>query len=417
MIKRTFILFLAAAVSVCSSAQITLRQCVDWARANYPEAKRYALVEQSRDYTVANAAKGWLPQVGVVAGANVFSDIVDMPSQSAQAVGGIGNSLYSASVTVRQTLYDGGEITARKRTARAQAEVERGRLDVAMYNVNSRVYELFFAILTLDEQLEQNRLLRDDLRLGLQTVEGMIRGGMANESDADAVRVEQARARQQEVSLKASREAYTRMLSAFTGHEITLSTKLEKPAADILPDSVGNANNRPELSFYAASQSLLDVQRRSLNTRIMPRLGAFGLGAYHNKVVGAMRNSLFAAGITLSWNIGALYTRRNDVLGLQAKRADIDAQRETFLFNTRLQTEREQAGIEALKRQMEIDDEIVRLRENILRTTEKKVKGGTDTVNSLTRDINSVSEARLAKALHEVQLLREICLLRHTLNL
>lgn len=416
MMKRTFFFLLMPIVSVAVEAQTTLQQCLQWAHDNYPAVKRYALVEQSRDYTVSNAAKGWLPQVGVSANAGVFTDVLDMPAVLSQSVGDMGNELYSASLTVRQRLYDGGEISAQKRTSRAQAEVERGRLDVTMYDINSRIYELFFAILTIDEQLEQNLLLQDDLRLSLQTVNGMIAGGVANESDADAVRVEQARARQQQTSLKTSREAYTRMLSSFTGHKIDASARLEKPVARADVSGLSDVSNRPEMSFYAANRTLLDEQRRALDTRLMPRLSLFGLGAYHNKVLGMMRNSLFAAGITLSWNIGALYTRKNDILSLQSKRADIDAQSETFLFNTRLQQQREQGNIENLKRQMEIDDEIVRLRENIRLTTEKKVKGGTETVNELMRNINAVSEARQTKALHEIQLLREIYLLRHTLN-
>lgn len=416
MSKRTFFILLATILATAARAQLTLQQCLDWAHDNYPAVKRYGLIEQSRDYTVANAAKGWLPQVSISANAGVFTDILDMPTMLTQTVGDISNNLYGANITVSQTLYDGGEIAARKRTDRTQAEVERGRLDASIYDVDSRIYEMFFAILTINEQLEQNRLLQDDLRLSLQTVVGMIGGGIANESDADAVRVEQARARQQQASLETSRDAYTKMLSSFTGHAISASTEIEKPTANATFDHNIGAINRPEMHFYAANRSLLDEQRRALDTRLMPRVKLFGMGAYHNRVLGAMKNNLFAAGITLSWNVGALYTRKNDILNLQTKQADIEAQSETFLFNTRLQEQRGQGNIENLRKQMEIDDEIVRLRENIRSTTEKKVKGGTETVNELMRNINAVSEARQTKALHEIQLLREIYLLRHTLN-
>lgn len=41
---------------------------------------------------------------------------------------------------------------------------------------------------------------------------------------------------------------------------------------------------------------------------------------------------------------------------------------------------------------------------------------GTETVNEMLRDINAVSEARLTKAFHEIQLLQEIYKLKNINN-
>ena len=42
------------------AAQVTLEQCKAWAADNYPVIRQYALVEQSRRFTVENAMKAWL---------------------------------------------------------------------------------------------------------------------------------------------------------------------------------------------------------------------------------------------------------------------------------------------------------------------------------------------------------------------
>ena len=77
--KRCLFCLLALACAVDGFAQVTLEQCKEWARANYPLIRRYDLVEQSRQFTVENAMKAWLPQVGLSAGASYQSDVTSLP--------------------------------------------------------------------------------------------------------------------------------------------------------------------------------------------------------------------------------------------------------------------------------------------------------------------------------------------------
>ncbi|MCF0179827.1 MAG: transporter, partial [Bacteroidales bacterium] len=41
----------------------TLDECQRLAEQNYPLVKRYDLIRQTTDYTVANLNRGWLPQI------------------------------------------------------------------------------------------------------------------------------------------------------------------------------------------------------------------------------------------------------------------------------------------------------------------------------------------------------------------
>ena len=336
---------------------------------------------------------------------------------AAGAATDISNEIYGAMLQVNQTIYDGGTTAARKRVTRAEADVEKGRLDVTMYDINSRVEEIFFGILTIDEKLKQIRLLQNDLELSMRTVNGMINGGLANLSDKDAIKVEQLKASQQESSLTTSRDAYVRMLAAFTGKDMPSSTQFEKPSDTITPSYGTITNRRPELEYYSARLRLLDEQRHTLDTKLRPQISFFGAAVYHNRINDLLKNGTLAAGVTLSWNIGALYTRKNDIRNIETQKLQTESQRETFLLNTRMQNENSYGNINGLKKQIALDDEIITLRENIRQTTEKKVENGTETVNELLRHINSVSEARQAKAMHEIVLIRELYSLRHTNNI
>ena len=392
------------------SQSLTLADCRQMAHDNYPAIRQYDIIEQSRDYTLANAAKAWLPQLSASAGAYAFTDILKTTQRNAQMGIDMKNYMGNASVVLRQNVYDGGQTAARKRLVKAEADVQGRQLDVTMYAINERVEQLFFGVLLLDEQLRLNALLHNDLTTSEQTVRSMMRGGIANQSDLDAILVEIVKTDQQKDALEASRQSYLRMLGVLTGKELGAETTLVKPSADASPlpkDSWGQ--HRPELSFFTSQNLLLDAQRRQLDTRLRPTVSIFGLGMAHSRVTDMMNDGVLAAGVSLSWNIGALYTRKNDIRKLNLQRQLNDSQRDVFLFNNRLQNEEVDGTIASLRRQIAKDEEIVRLRESIRSKSDRKVELGTESVNELVRDINAVSVARAQKAQHEVELLREMC--------
>ena len=384
---------------------LSLNEARSMARNNYPAIRQYRMIEQSRDFTLDNVMKGWLPQVSLSAGAYGFTDILKSDQRMEQAGMDINNFMANASVMIKQNVYDGGQIAARKKVVWAESQVQKQQLDVSMYAINEQVDQLFFSILLLDEQLEQNALLQKDLATSEQTIRSMMIGGIANQTDLDAILVERLKAEQQNESLLASRQSYLRMLGVFVGKDLAAAAEtLEKPAQGYVRANV----NRPELKYYASQNLLLDAQRKQLNTQLRPTVGIFGMGMVHSKMSDMLNNGMMVAGVSVSWNIGALYTRKNEIRKIEVQRQINDSQREVFLFNNRLQNEEADGAIASLKRQIEKDEEIVRLRENIRGKSDRKVELGTKSVNELVSDINAVSLARAQKAMHEIQLLKEI---------
>ena len=394
-----------------------MEQCKAWARDNYPVIKQYDLVEQSRRFTVANAAKAWLPQVGVSGTASYQSDVTTIPiTLPGVDIPTLSKDQYDVNITVSQQVYDGGAVASAKRLAEAQGDVGREQVSVAMYDVNRRVDELFFGILVLDEQLKQVGVLQSDLSLSLASVEAMVKGGTANQTDVDAVKVEQVKVRQRETSLLTQRNTYLKMLSTFIGKEIGDGDTLVKPTLPVLQNC---ANSRPELALYAAQERLLDARQKSLNVALRPNVGLFARGGYGNPGLNMLKDDFdayYKVGVTLSWSFGSLYTRANDRRNIDIERQTVQSERDAFLFNTRLQTEMQSGAVDNLREQLRQDDEIITLRRRIREKAELRVANGTETVNEMLRDINAVSDAQLGKRLHEIQLLQEMYKIKHLNN-
>ena len=410
--KKLLLLMMYVAVLPMNAQTLTLEDCKQLAHDNYPTVKQYHLVEQTRDFTIENASKAWLPQISASVNGLAFTNVLDLTDQMKQAGVDMKNWLVAGSVMINQNIYDGGQVKANKNIAAAQAEVQKHQLNVNMYDLNQRVEQLYFGVLTLDEQIRQTELLQNDLALSNKTITSMISEGVANQTDLDAVKVEQVKAQQTLDAQNTSRASYLQMIGVFIGKKLGEGMVLQKPA---MADVINNTDNRPEIDYYKSQGILLDAQRKQLDTKLLPKLSAFGMGVYHTSVTDMMNNGLLAGGLTLSWNIGALYTRKNDIKNIETQRRIIDSQRETFLFNNSLQNENTNGNISTLRRQISQDDDIVALRERIRSKSEKKVKLGTESINEMLRDINAVSQARQQKALHEIQLLKEIYSLK-TIN-
>ncbi len=419
MRMRTILSFFLLWAVATAQAQLTLDECRRLAQENYPLVRRYGLIEKAREYDLSNAGKGYLPQVSLSAKASYQSEATELPFEVPEiGFRGLPKDQYQVLIDVQQTLWDGGDIRARKRLTNAASDVETEQQNVDMYALNERVNQLFFSILLLDEQLKQNRLLQDDLERTYRQVSAYRDNGIANQSDLDAVSVEQLNTRQKRVELETLRGAYAAMLAAFIGQEVGTDTQLQKPQDDTLPIGV-LTDSRPELRLFDAQTRRLDVQETTLKTSLMPRLGVFVQGGYGNPGLDMLKDDFsayYVAGVRLSWNFGSLYTLKNDRRRIDNQRSQVATSRDVFLFNTRLDALRQDADVSSMRRQMQDDDEIIRLRRNIRRAAEAKVANGTMTVTDMLREITAENMALQTKALHEVQLLMHIWEKKHTLN-
>ena len=403
----------------CMYGQITLEECRQKTQDNYPLVRQYGLIEKTKEYNLNNASKGYLPQFALSAKASYQSDVTELPVKIPGIdIKGQPKDQYQVMLELKQNIWDGGEIHTKKGMTLASSDVEREKLNVDMYALNERVDQLYFSILLLDEQLIQNQLLQDELERSFRQISAYMENGIASQSDLDAVKVEQLNTRQKRVELSASRQAYIQMLALLTGEDLTENTTLKKPVeSEVSP--LGDIR-RPELIWFDVQNQRLQIQEEALKTGYMPRFGLFVQGAYGNPGLNMLKDEFspfYVAGVRLSWNFGSLYTLRNDKKLISTNKQQLQNNRDVFLFNTRLQATQQNSGIVSMRKQMQDDEEIIRLRTNIRLAAEAKVANGTLTVTDLLREITSESMARQTKALHEIQLLMNIWKLKYTINL
>ena len=414
-------LFLSLMILPMMVTAQTLEECQQAAERNYPLIRQYGLIEKTTELTVANIRKGWLPQVSASAQATYQSDVVAFPEQMQavyQQMGlnmkGLTKDQYRVGIDVSQTIYDGGAISSQKAVARGQGKVQAAQNEVNIYNVRKRVNEMYFSLLMLDEQILLNHDLQELFRGNEQKLASMVRQGTAAESDLQNVKAERLNVVQQATSLESQKRMLQRMLSTFCGIEVK---EVAKPAlqASTLTSPQREAVARPEMRLFDAQLNLADAQEKALNSTMMPKLGLFAQGFYGypglNMFEDMMRRDWSLNGIIgarLTWNIGALYTRKNDKAKLQLQRDMTESNREVFLFNNNLEQIQQNEDIARFQKLMADDEEIITLRSAVRKAAESKLSHGIIDVNDLVREINAENAARVQQSMHEIEMLKQI---------
>ena len=424
--KRIALLCGCLLAGLSAGAQVTLDECRRLAREHYPEIRQYDLVRRTEEYTLSNARRAWLPQLSFAAQATWQTEVPSFPNALAGMLAqqgidmpGMNKDQYKAALELNQTLWDGGKSEADKRIARAEAAEQARSADVDLYALQGRVDNLFFGILLLDERIAQTRLTLDLLRSNLEKVRALQRNGVAMQSDADAVEAELLTVNQQLTQVTASRDSYRRMLEIFTGRPLD-GEQLERPDASE-PRSM--ESSRPELALFDATADKLTAQERLVKAATRPCFGLFAQGYYGYPGMDYFQSMMSPdwswnamAGVKMSWNFGAYYTRKNSLAKLRTAKEQVEMQREIFLFNTRLQTAEESGDIARLRKALADDDRIVALRRSVREAAESKLRNGVIDTDDLLRKITDEAAAATARSAREIELLKTIYELKHTIN-
>lgn len=426
MRKGIIILILSILSPLLATAGLTIEQCVEKARDNYPMVKKYNLLAYTLDIELSDINKGWLPRIGVygqVTAQNVVPSFPESLSgvlqQMGQPMKGLGKLQYKAGVDVSQTIWDGGVSHVQRELRRAGTAAEQSALDVEMYAVRQRVENLYFAILLTEEQIAQNRNTMTLLDATLERLKAMLRNGTAMQSDVDMIEAQSLTVAQGIAQAESALNGYRTVLELFIGESLQ-GVELIRPDS-VMPSEL--QSDRPEIRLFDTRIVAADASRRLADTSLMPKVGLFAQAYYgypgfdyFKSMINRDLSFNIMAGVKVSWNIDSFYTKRNVSRRNRLDIAGIMAEKETFLFNSDMQTASQLEKIKGIRDVMKDDSRIMVLRANVRKSAESQLQNGIIDTTALLTKITDENQAALTARYHEIQLVQEIYNLKYILN-
>lgn len=426
MLKLYLSLVLLLLATCHLSAQVTLEECVKLAQDNYPLIRKYDLLNQTKAVNLSDINKSWLPQINVYGLGTVQNETPTFPeslagliSQTGMSISGLNEWQYKIGADINQNIWDGGVSKTERKIERAEDTERRTALDVRLYAIRERVENLYFGILLIEEQAEQTRNMQTLLQSNLDKLRTMFENGTAMQSDVDMVEAQCLSTSQQLIQAESTAKSYRKVLEIFTGESLA-GQELVKPDAtipqDLLPD-------RPESKHFEAQLQANEARNASITASTMPKIGLFAQAYYGYPGFDYFENMMnrdlsfnMLAGVKVSWNIGAFYTKKNNRRKLRLSSDNIAVERDEFLFNTNMQTRSQLDHIDELRAVMKENDRIVELRANVRKAAESQLDNGVIDATALLAKLTDEKQARLTASYHEIQLLQSIYQLKYTLN-
>ena len=387
----------------------TLEKCYALARQNYPLIKKHDLIARSSNYSIENAGKGWLPQFSVSGQASYQSQTIDFQ----KAVGGgpgllippLSKDQYKIQAEVDQHIFDGGRIKNEKDMIQASEASQQQSLEVQLYQLNDRINQLYFSILLIDEQIRQNEITKSNFQTAANQAKAAYDNGTAFKSNVDEFLAEIASIELLNIDYRANRKAYSDMLAVFIGQPLDENTELIMPP-QVLPDPV---IKRPELTLYDLNKKIYDVQERQLKTAYLPKFDAFLQGAYGRPTLNFIDDDFggwYIGGVRMIWNLGSLYTLKNNRTNIRLNKESVDVDKETFIYNTNLTLGKQGQDLIKYSSLIKQDETIISLRSSVTNAAKAQLENGVVTVHDYIAKSNDENLAKQTKILHSIQLIQ-----------
>lgn len=400
-------LLLLGSEFITPQTQLTLEDCYEKARINYPLIKQKDYIAKTKDYSVSNVWNGYFPQITLLGQATYQSDVTEVPMPlPGVVIERLTKDQYKVAVDVTQTIYDGGIMSSQAGIQESVNEIDDQKIEIELIKIKERVNQIYLGALLIDAQLNQIDLVIEDLNASISKLDAAYANGTATKSDVDVLRAELLKTEQRKIELTSSKISYLNMLGLLINENLDELTVLQTPSQ--INFLSAEEISRPELRLYSAQKNLIENQSGLTSSKIIPKANLFFQGGYSKPGLNMFKNDFawyYITGVRFSWSLSNLYSYGNESEINELSKLNIDAQTETFLLNTKLTTNQQLQEIDKLKKLIEVDKRIIDLRTSVKESAKAKLENGVITSSDYIRDLNAEDTARQNLEIHKIQLL------------
>jgi len=375
-----------------------------------PRAQQLAIRESQAALRLRTIADERLPSITGAALAQHQSVVTEFPAVPGRPAVSLLHDTYDAHVELVEPLLDP---TRAARAASERAQLARARADVttALYAVRQQVNASFFTVAALSARHEAIVATIADLETQARVADARVRNGTALRGELAALRAEVLRRRQDDAQILADRDAALRVLADLTGVALPSDATIALPALErqvaqsrARQDSIAA---RPELARFERMRDVLSRQADVVGAQTRPRVSAFvrgGGGRPGLDILSTTFRTYWVGGLEVQWAPFDWGRTSRERRALELERDAVSADASAFRDALRRQTLSDVSTIGRLEGVLADDDEIVALRELIVREAAARFRESTITVAEYVDRQTELLTARISRGLHRVEL-------------
>jgi outer membrane protein TolC len=400
-LKYTFTILFLIPIFALAQQKMTLENCYSLVNKNYPTAKQIGLLQQKSDYEVNALQTGKLPKIDLNAQGTYQNQVTTIPNPFLEP---LNKDQYKATLDVNQLLYNGGMIDASAKLKEAQTKTQQQQVEVNLYQLKSKINQLFFSILLLQERKDLLISKQEQLASRIKEVKSGIQYGAILPASEKVLEAENLKIKQQLSEIQFDKKRLFENLSSLTYSVISETTTLEKP---IIVNETNSPINRPELKYFDLQDQQIEASKSILTKNNLPKINAFGIAGYGNPGLNVIDNSfqpIFMVGLKANWNVFDWNKSKSEKEALTVSADIVATEKETFLLNNNIQLQEINSEIQKSEANIATDTAIIDLREYVEKSANSQLKNGVITTSDYLIEFTNLYEARTNQKIHEIQL-------------
>lgn len=422
-LTRSVIAMAAAVVATqASSAQpvssrdtLTLDALQARAAERDPRAAQLQYRSDATRLRLLNLNRETLPTLTAGSQAQYQSVVLRLPITlpNGSPVRGQPNDTYDASVRADATLLDPSR-SGRRAVLSAELAEGTAAVRATLYRTRQQVNDAFYAAALVSTRADIIRASLADLAAQQSLVTTRIASGAALPGELATLRAEALRREQDLAAARADRVAALAVLQDFTGTTMSETAVVRMPDAATLDARVRSARSgadttraRPEFELFARRRDRLARQADVMTASTRPKVGAFaraGVGRPGLNVLNDGFQGYWLTGVQVQWAPWDWKRSRTDRDALAVEADIVRSEDSAFRDELRRATRGDLAQMDRLREVLATDDEIIALREEVMREAQARFREGVISAADYVLRENAVLGARLAKLSHEVEL-------------
>lgn len=402
--KQISLLFILFATQLSISQQkITLEDCYLLANKNYPLAKQTELLQQKTGSEIEALNKGKLPRIDLNAQATYQSDVTGLPIVMPN-VTPLNKDQYRATLDINQLLYNGGVIASNTKLKQAQTQTQLQQVQVNLYQIKSKINQLFFSLLLLQERKSILISKQEQLLSKISEVKIGVKFGAILPASEKILEAENLKIQQQLTEIQFDKKKLLSNLSTLIFNSLDENADLVKPT---LTTTFNKETNRPELKLFDLQNQQIEVSKEVISKNNLPKINAFGQAGYGNPGLNMLNNSFqtfYMLGLKANWNVFDWNKSKTEKQALSISKEIVATEKETFLLNNNLQLQEIENEIKKTEAIIAADSEIITLRESIEKSSDSQLRNGVITASEYLVELTNLYEAKTNQKAHEIQL-------------
>ena len=391
-----------------SSQTLSLNDAHQMLEANYPNLRNTGLNDQILQVELDILSLERKPTLNLVGSATLQSETIGFDGGENSPIN-VDIPLYNARAygEVNYMISDGGRLDARKTIKAAEGKLSNQQLEVEKFSLRRRVNQLFLGILLNRERINLFETTLADITARKSTVAAAVELGAALETQILQLSVREVEIEAQRDDVEGVIARLVANLATLTGQKLSVDVDLNLPNLPALQTIT--AIDRPELELFQLQRASIMANETMIEANTKPVISAFGqvgVGVPNPLNVFDRGVSPYAyGGVNFRWKFKNWGKSEKQRELLQLRTAQLDNQRETFLFNLNEGNEAYLADTERLNRQIEQGRKIAGLQAEILTQLAAQLDNGVITATEYLTQANAELRARQALQIDETRLI------------